>query len=120
MLICQWERRNSFHIIKKEYDNMEPKKLSAIDITAIIIASTTVLINIISYFFLPDTIITQIFSSNGNRLSTLFYLIIIAVMISVSAAMTVFYETKTKWIFITSVLAVFNIVFITLNLIWAN
>lgn len=97
---------------------MKLEKLSVFDIAAIICAAVTILLNTIAYFFLPNTIVTQIsFSSSGNHTSTLLYMILITVIISVSAAMTVFTEKKSKWIFIASILTVINIVLIIINLI---
>ncbi|HAN21900.1 MAG: hypothetical protein A2Y15_06160 [Clostridiales bacterium GWF2_36_10] len=95
---------------------MNQNKLKIIKISVISIAVITVIINTISYFFLPDTIVTQLFSS-GKRTSTLTYLLIIPVMVAVSSVMTVFSDKKTKWFFISVVLSVMNVIFIIINLL---
>jgi len=97
---------------------MERKKFTALDIVAIICAGITVIINLVAYFNLPDTMVTQIsFSGTGNYNSTLLYLLLLTVLILFCAGMTVFTKNKTRWAILTPVLTLINIVCITLNLI---
>jgi hypothetical protein len=91
-------------------------------ITAVATTAATVLLNIVSFFFLPEEMVTQfVFSREGNRLSTLLYLILSALIVTLSAGMIIFSDKfqpakKAKWFAANIVITALNIAVVIYNL----
>ena len=97
-------------------------KFDKFSITAIACTASTIILNTVSYFFLPAKMVTQIsFSGSGNRLSTVVYLLLSALIVALSAAM-IFYadkfqpEKKTKWFAVNLIMTIVNIFAVVYNL----
>jgi len=97
-------------------------KLNKFSITAATTTLFTVVLNIAAFFFLPETMVTQIGFSSVNRMPTAIYLLLSAFIIALSAGMVVFSDKhhpnkKTKWFAVNLVVSLLNVVIIIYNLI---
>lgn len=97
-------------------------KFDKFSITAIATTAVTIVLNVVSYFFLPEEIITQIgFTMKGNSLSTLGYLILTTLIVALSSGMIIFSDKyqpakKAKWFAANIVITLLNIVIVIYNL----
>jgi hypothetical protein len=97
-------------------------KFDKFSITAVACSAFTVILNIVSYFFLPDKIVTQIaISGTGNRLSTIVFLLLSAAITILSAAMIFFSDKhqpqkKAKWFSANLIITALNAFVVIYNL----
>ena len=92
-------------------------RLNKYTITVSAISIVMLAVNIISFFLLSDTIITQIFfTGKGRHTSTIIFLILMTAFIFLSSSMTFFAADKKKWTAVTIILSIINIACIAVNL----
>jgi hypothetical protein len=95
------------------------KNNKSLNIILILLATVTVVFNIVMFFFLPDSVATKI-SFEGKAvqyMNTTLYLILSAGLIALSAATGIFLaDKKTKYIVVTAILFAANIAVSVVNL----
>ena len=91
-------------------------KLDRLTIIALVCAAFTIIVNTAAYFFLPDSIVTQITISEGRHSSTLLYLIGASLFTVTAAVMAIYSNNKKKWMAVTIVLTLINIAVLLSNL----
>jgi uncharacterized membrane protein YidH (DUF202 family) len=97
-------------------------KLNKHSVISILLAVFTFIINVISFFLLPDKIITQItFTGSSRNTSTILYLVLLSVLTSAAAGMSIYSEKnlaekQPKWLTISIILTILNMAVIIYNL----
>lgn len=87
------------------------------DIIPAVIAGITLIMNIVSYFFLPEILVTGFRMFNEiPHCGRLLYVILASLLVVTPCVMCILTEKKKKWLAFASVLGIANVVCLALNL----
>lgn len=87
------------------------------DIIPALIGGITLIMNIVSYFFLPETLVTGFRMFNETpHCGRLMYVIMASFLVVTPSLMCILTEKKKKWLAFAAVLGTANVVCLALNL----